>query len=201
MTSPTPPYLPAGKRAAPARKIKPLVWILGGISLLLVCATLAVGFLAVHAVKNAGLAFRFDPAKKTLVMIEGDDKEVKMWTTADGESGLGMAAEPLRVENRRIDRKLPGCGDETNGCAHVEITYVEVFGGPAAARDRINAAIVAFMTNCGNQGSCVPIVIQPSGNHKFTPESFAQGFIDDNARVQKDFPTGYPGPDWGGPLG
>src|ERR1035438_9144443 len=90
MSSPTPPDLPAGTRTAPARKIKLLVWILGGIGLL-VCATLAVGFLALRAVKNAGFAFRFDPAKKTLVMIGGGGKEVK--TSAADDQGHSRSEE------------------------------------------------------------------------------------------------------------
>src|SRR5260370_42414178 len=35
------------------------------------------------------------------------------------------AAAPLRVEQRQIDRKLPGCGDARNGCVHVSLDYVE----------------------------------------------------------------------------
>ena len=98
MSSPTRPDLPAETR--PAKKIKPLVWILGGTCLLLVCATLTVGILAVRAVKDAGFAFRFDPAKKTLVMIEGHGKKVKTpLARDDGKPGLGMAAGllPARV--------------------------------------------------------------------------------------------------------
>ena len=181
MSSPTPSDLPAEKRAAPARKIKPPVWVLGGIGLLLVCATFTcglVGFFVIRAVKNAGLAFRFDPARKTLVMIGGDGKEFKMSATGDGKPGLGMAAEPLRVENRHIDRKLPGCGDETNGCAHVELTYVELVGGRVAARERINAAIVAFVTQ--------------SDGRKFTPESFSQNYLDGAASDRKDNPSSEP---------
>jgi hypothetical protein len=177
MSGPTPLDLPAETRAAPARKIKPRVWILGGIGVLLVCATLTVGFFAVRAVKNAGLAFRFDPARKTLVMIGGDGKEFKISATSDGKPSLGMAAEPLRVENHHVDRKLPGCGDETNGCAHVEFTYVEVVGGPAAARERINAAIVTIMA----------LETSP-GDPKFTPGSYAQEYIDDAADNLKENP-------------
>jgi hypothetical protein len=146
-----------------------------------VCATLTVGFFAVRAVKNAGLAFRFDPARKTLVMIGGDGKEFKMSATGDGKPGLGMAAEALRVENRHVDRKLPGCGDETNGCAHVYFTYAEVVGGPAAARERINAAIVAILA------------LEMGGTHdKFTPKSFAQDYIDGAADDRKDDPSSGP---------
>jgi hypothetical protein len=94
MSSPTPPDLPAGTRTAPARKIKLLVWILGGIGLL-VCATLAVGFLALRAVKNAGFAFRFDPAKKTLVMIGGGGKEVK--TSAADDQGHSRGGTEQKV--------------------------------------------------------------------------------------------------------
>jgi hypothetical protein len=73
MTRPT----PAETSEAPARKIGPLVWILVGIGTLLLCAMLTVGFLAARAVKNAGLAFHFDPARKKLVVIGADGGEVK----------------------------------------------------------------------------------------------------------------------------
>lgn len=56
MSSPAPPDLPPETPAAPVNKIKPLVWILGGIGLLLVCVTLTcglIGLFAVRAVKNA----------------------------------------------------------------------------------------------------------------------------------------------------
>jgi Protein of unknown function (DUF3298) len=92
-----------------------------------------------------------------------------------GRTRVRMAAEPLRVENQHIDRKLPGCGDPTDGCAHVELTYVEVAGGTAAAHQRINAAIVAFVTQ--------------SKDRKATPASFAQGYIDDYADDLKDDPS------------
>jgi hypothetical protein len=328
MSSPTPPDLPAETRA-PATKIKPLVWILVGIGLLLVCATLGVGFLAVRAVKNAGFAFRFDPAKKTLVLIGRDGKEVKISPTGDGGHPLGgaeqkvlvawlaqhpeyraaldadcacdellrlnpgahpytatgdfthdgktdfaaavidkqtgkfallifngpigsdpvkpalflmdldlrrqglffglsfeepprlylgyynsddfrrfvpagntyvledvlpdappdttsatlsnSAAEPLLVENRHVERKLPGCGEwGPDGCDHVEFTYVEVVGGPAVARDRINAAVAACLQTAAGD------------SRKLTPESFAQNYIDHSASFYKDHPSERP---------
>jgi hypothetical protein len=88
----------------------------------------------------------------------------------------GMAAEPLRIENRHVDRKLPGCGNERDGCYHLEFSYVEVIGGPAAARARINAAILAFLTD------------RDEGRGMLTPESFAQDYIDSSASVQKEHP-------------
>lgn len=85
------------KRAPPARKLQPPVWILGGIGLLLVCATLTVGFFAVRAVKNAGFAFRFDPAKKTLVLIGADGNEVKTSAIGDGGHALDAADQKVLV--------------------------------------------------------------------------------------------------------
>jgi hypothetical protein len=41
-------------------------------------------------------------------------------------TSVGMAADPVRIEDRHIERKLPGCGDERDGCEHLELTYVEV---------------------------------------------------------------------------
>ncbi len=60
MSSPTPPGLPPQMPGAPAKKTSPLVWILGGVAvvmfgIMVTCGL--VGFLAVRAVKNAG----FDP--------------------------------------------------------------------------------------------------------------------------------------------
>jgi hypothetical protein len=314
---------------APTRMMKPLVWILAGIGALLVCATLAVGLLAVRAVKNAGFSFRFDPAKKTLVLIGGDGKEVRISPTDHGGQRLGgseqkvlaawlaqnpeyraavdadcacdellrlnpaahpytatgdfahdgktdfaaaviskqtgkfallvfngpigsdpvkpalflmdldlrrqglffglsfeepprlylgyynsdnfrrfvpaentyvledvlpdaqagtasampsnSASDPLVVENRHVDRKLAGCGEwGQGGCDHVELTYVEVTGGPAVARDRINAVGAA----------CLHTAAGPSP--KLTPESFAQDYIDQSAIFYKDHPSERP---------
>ena len=147
MSSPTPPHLPAESSAVPAKKIGPLAWILGGIGLLLVCATLTLGFLAVRALKNAGFAFRFDPSKKTLVVIGSSAKQAVIPAAGAGKSDLGMATGLLRVENWHIERKVPGCRDATDGCEHTEYDYIEVIGGPAAARERINAAIAVCVTD------------------------------------------------------
>jgi hypothetical protein len=60
MSSPTPPGVPLPNPGVAAQKTNPLVWILGGIAVLLFGGMLTcgiVGFLAVRAVKNAG----FDP--------------------------------------------------------------------------------------------------------------------------------------------
>jgi hypothetical protein len=91
-------------------------------------------------------------------------------------TSLGMAAEPVRIESRHIDRKLPGCGNEKEGCAHVEFTWVEVAGGPAAARQRINAGIAAFVANSPD----------------ITPEAYAQQFIDGSASAREELPPGVP---------
>jgi len=88
-------------------------------------------------------------------------------------SSLGIAAEPVRIESRHIDRKLPGCGDEKDGCVHAEFTWVEVVGGPAAARQRINAAVSRFVAD----------------SPKITPEASAQRFIDDFASAGGDSPS------------
>jgi hypothetical protein len=60
MASPTPPSLPPQPGTPSNKKISPLVWILGGVAVVL-CGIMVtcgiVGFLAVRAVKNAG----FDP--------------------------------------------------------------------------------------------------------------------------------------------
>src|ERR1039457_2967929 len=97
---------------------------------------------------------------------------------------LHPAAEPLPVEKRHVDRRLPGCGDQKDGCDHVEFTYVEVVGGPAVARGRINAAIVACLVNYDGSPEI--------DNRKFTPESFAQDSIDNAASIYKDHPSVQP---------
>jgi hypothetical protein len=85
-------------------------------------------------------------------------------------AGLDIAAEQLPVETRHIDRKLAGCGDEKDGCAHADFTYIEVIGGPSMSRQRINAAI----------GACLRII------HDATPAASAQSFIHDYQRAQSD---------------
>jgi hypothetical protein len=192
MSSPTPPDLPGETRASPARKIKPLVGILVGIGLLLICVTLTVGFFAVRAVKNAGLAFRFDPVKKTLVVIGGDGKEFKVSATGDRpraqpridtDPSQGMAAEALPLENWRIDRKVPGCRDVADGCDHTEFTYVEVVGGPTAARERVNAAIAACVTDpnaviaAASDSGAVAEAAWEDREKKLAPESSLQDLI------------------------
>jgi hypothetical protein len=105
MSSPTPPDLPTETRAAQATKINPLLWILGGIGLLLVCATLTIGFFGVRAAKNAGLAFRFDPAKRTLVMIGGKRKEVKIPAARTGSPpARARPPSPGPIPHRRWRR-------------------------------------------------------------------------------------------------
>jgi hypothetical protein len=103
-------------------------------------------------------------------------------------TSLGMAAEPLRVENRHVDRKLPGCGDEKDGCYHVEFTYVDVVGGPASPRERINAeimAVVLFGPEVDNKKAsdmCKSKLL----DCKSTPELAAQAEIDSAASAYRD---------------
>jgi len=196
MSNPTPP----------ARKIQPLVWLLGGIGLLLVCATLTVGLLALRAITNAGFAFRFDAARKTLVMTKGDSgvvmtgverKEVKPSGGDNRKPDLGMSSGTFLVENRHINPKLPGCtdwGQQHTGCVYVEFTYADLVGGPAEARERINGAITAFVTACwgGPEGDlCNDRRTQPSNNREFTPESLAQYILHGVGRFQKDHPSAF----------
>jgi hypothetical protein len=92
--------------------------------------------------------------------------------------GQAAVAQPVRYENRRISRTLPGCGDAKEGCAHAELNYVEVVSGPPLARERIDAAILAFVTGGGMDRK--PTV---------TPESFAQNYIDSFGSVYKEEPS------------
>ncbi len=111
-------------------------------------------------------------------------------------TSLGMAAEPLRLENRHVDRMLPGCGDEKDGCHHVEFTYVEVVGGPASARKRINAEIMAFVLfGPGVDSEEANDMCKPPSKLlacKSTPELAAQAEIDSFASFYKDDPSTQP---------
>lgn len=69
------------------------------------------------------------------------------------------AAEPLRFEPRHIARKIPGC--------EASFEYVEMVSGPAEARERINAAILAA------------VVARPNDDLNLAPEGFADHFISD----------------------
>jgi hypothetical protein len=132
-----PPGLPQQNPGAPAKKTNPLVWILGGIAVLMCGAMLTcglVGFLAVRAVKNAGfdpdlmkrnpglamakmaaavnpnletvrtnertgtitmrdktngkiVTFRFDPDKKSMVVVGDDGQEMTFSATGEGKNG------------------------------------------------------------------------------------------------------------------
>jgi len=97
MSSPTPPDPPTDRRAASARSIKPVVWILAAIGLLLLSATLAIALLADRTVRKAGLAFRFDAAKKTLVLFGADGNEVKPSAIGDGGHALDAADQKVLV--------------------------------------------------------------------------------------------------------
>ena len=79
-----------------------------------------------------------------------------------------FAAEPLRWENRHIDEMRPGCDDAKDGCAHAEFTYLEMVAGPAAARERINAAV----REC--------LLSRPGDDNKWTPEEYARNFVKDD---------------------
>jgi hypothetical protein len=74
-----------------------------------------------------------------------------------------VLAQPVTYESRRVERVLPGCGDDKNGCAHVELDYVEITGGAAPdVCDRINQAIVDNLVH---------------GGPKMAPEQYADRFI------------------------
>ena len=74
-----------------------MVWILAAIGLLLLSATLAIALLADRTVRKAGLAFRFDAAKKTLVLFGADGNEVKPSAIGDGGHALDAADQKVLV--------------------------------------------------------------------------------------------------------
>ena len=90
---------------------------------------------------------------------------------AVGQAALGQA---LHIEERHIEEKLPGCGNDKDGCAHAEFRYVEVADGPAGARDRINAEIREYL------------VARPRDDKKFTPEEYAKNFIQSYEKVRAE---------------
>ncbi len=135
--STVPPALPPQNPGTPPKKTSPLVWILGGVAVLMCGIMLTcgiAGFMAYRAVKNAGfdpdlmqrnpglaitkmaatlhpdyqvistddrsgkitmrekatgkvMTFKFDPDKKTLVMIDENGKEAKISVSGDGSNG------------------------------------------------------------------------------------------------------------------
>ena len=66
-------------------------------------------------------------------------------------------AQPVRTAPRHVSRVVPGCGDPKAGCSSATLDYVEVMSGPAQARGRINAAILAYLAE----------------DKKFTPVQYA----------------------------
>jgi hypothetical protein len=126
-------------------------------------------------VYNSDFLTRFVPKGNTYVpesvVYDAPPDTTSATISNSAAEPLHPAAEPLAVENRHVDRKLPGCGDKKDGCAHAEFTYVEVVGGPAAARERINAAIVACL-------------VADDDSPDITPESFGQDYIDDGELLQ-----------------
>ncbi len=88
----------------------------------------------------------------------------------------GVPAQPVTYESRHVERMLPGCGDEKEGCARVELDFVEITGGAAPeALDRMNQAIVDNLVR---------------GGPKMTPDQYADRFIA-NYTVE-DNPRGVP---------
>ncbi len=90
-------------------------------------------------------------------------------------AGQATAAEPLRVDQRQIDRKLPGCGDAEDGCVHVSLDYVEALSGPPDGRGKINSAVTGLLLESpGNDRAC-------------SLQDYAQGFIKDYQESPKLF--------------
>lgn len=90
-------------------------------------------------------------------------------------AGQAIAVEPLRVEHRQIDRKLPGCGDAKDGCVHVSLDYVEALSGPPARCAKINSAVMELL-------------LYGPGNHRaLSPQDYAQAFIKDYQESPKLF--------------
>jgi hypothetical protein len=88
-----------------------------------------------------------------------------------GQVGQG---QPVRVEERHVEEKLAGCGDEKDGCAHAEFRYVEVEGGPEAARDRINAAIHEYLMSRSSDG------------RQSTPVQYAKGLLQEYEKARAE---------------
>ncbi len=79
-----------------------------------------------------------------------------------------LVAQPVTYEARRIERTLPGCGDQKNGCASVHFDFVEITGGAAPeVRDRINHAIAEYLVG------------RPRDGLNLTPDQYADKFIAD----------------------
>jgi hypothetical protein len=84
------------------------------------------------------------------------------------------AAGQLTFESRRVEQKIEGCGDPTDGCVHVEFKFVELTSGPPALRDRVNAAIRKAL------------VSRPKDGLTLTPEEYAKHFVGEYERVRHD---------------
>ena len=90
-------------------------------------------------------------------------------------AGQAIAAEPLQVERRQIDRKLPGCGNAKDGCVHVSFDYVEALSGPPAVRAKINSAVIGLL------------LWRPGNDPPRSLPDYAQGFIKDYQESPKLF--------------
>ena len=90
-------------------------------------------------------------------------------------AGQAIAAEPLQVERRQIDRKLPGCGNAKDGCVHVSFDYVEALSGPPAVRAKIDSAVIGVL------------LWRPGNDPPRSLPDYAQGFIKDYQESPKLF--------------
>jgi hypothetical protein len=76
------------------------------------------------------------------------------------------APPAIRFEERRVERKLPGCDNKESGCAHAKFEWVEAAAGPAAARAKINSAVMEWLLR------------RPSNDPAASPSALAEGIID-----------------------
>jgi hypothetical protein len=83
--------------------------------------------------------------------------------------GSLTAAEPLRLERRRMERKVGGCG--SHGCFSALFEYPELVSGPLAVRARINAAIRAWLGSRHGDGP------------DLTPEEYLRQFAAENEQI------------------
>ena len=80
-------------------------------------------------------------------------------------------AQPVRTAPRHVSRVVPGCGDPKAGCSSATLDYVEVISGPAQARERINAAILAYLVE---DKKLTPLQYADDFNKQYQPVSDAQ---------------------------
>ncbi len=179
----TPPSMPPQAPGAPAKKISPIVWILGGVAVFMFAVMLTcgvVGFLAVRAVKNAGFdpdLMKRNPGLAITKMAAALHPDLEVVSTNDRTGRITMREKSTgKLVTFRFDpdqKTLVVTGDDGK-----DVTISA--SGPGAVTLKSNESTIAFGSSGGNKPpDWVPVYpgVSPEGAFSAkTPEGTQNTF-------------------------